>query len=1734
MARLNALRLAEALQSRFVDTALSDHYVRDIRLEAILRSCWGDCKEEGGLVAEPWVENAAPPRPSGQSLMDLASQGSFSHELAQVLQHDLGFPSTRPLHQHQVESVLAAPVKDGQQPSIIVTAGTGYGKTECFLLPMLNHLWSRNRNEGKGVRAIILYPMNALVNDQLERLDGWLSRQERLSMCRFTGETPEDRSAAKKQGMILGAKHHRMTRYQARGWEDDQGHLLGPDFYRESPDILITNYSMLEYMLARPQDQGLFGKALQTIILDEAHLYTSTLAAEITLLLRRLRQRCGVPSGQVLTMATSATIGSGTANELAEFAATLFTRDVDSVKVIQGQAAALTLPAASPPSTGSNYVGQGSTEAFSIDGLRQNFKGEEYLVVDATQCQKLASVLQQLVSSTAVTAALTDCQDRPALLLYKALQHSPVYHEVARYFEGLRPSPYCSLNELSERIWGASSMKEQAATISLLSLLATARLDVASLPLFPHRIHLRLRPPAGFHVCLNSACCGPADKHLTPMGCVVSASTDHCPHCRAATLALVRCTNCGEWAMGGELNGTSLLPYRRRSASSNKPSRPIYLSASAAGVKIKIDPLQGTLGQGYLELAMLDQSCPSCRMGIEDMKPLQSHHGLYQSVTAETMLLEVPAIVSDRNPKTLPAEGRRLLAFSDSRQSAARLGPELRQQHEGKLLRGLLAQAVDSAATAASADTQLLESQIDTLKKTILENPHLGGSLSPVLQGLEQQVQLKQIQANSFLSWTDKLATQPNLAQIFLPEVGRRHRFKDWKGTELNEMLQHVGQPDHLIPRLAREVVLPLRRNYLGLEASGLLELIYPGLETLEPDDSLLAKIPANCRTPLRDCWPHLVAALMDTVRSEGSVTLTKWLWDQHIQIGSRKLGLSIPRVEFLGKTPKHRRRVFVSSVLQCAGADAATAANLAEGVLDGIFEQLRRLGRPASSAGAFAQGTLAWLEVREDYILDNQTTQSLRIRLPDLGLRRPPNLFRCRNSGTIWARSVLGCAPQVGAGSTLETITHAELDGWSATGRIRREYVASQVFRQGLWAEEHSAQLSSPEAKRLQDLFKGGMRNLLSCTTTMELGIDIGGLTATFLANVPPGKANYLQRAGRVGRRGDGSSIVVTLCRLQPFDQEVFHRFGDYLRRPLRKPTVFLRRERIALRHLHAWLMGEFFRHLYHPNQEVGAMAAFGRMAGFCGVEKPRRDGGFDPVVGAFAQGVDCPQWWPQLADTPIYKAYEVWLNHVKARPQEYEPVLQELLKDTPIASLTGLDQWDSRLSNAQDSLEKILTAPKDGWLRLYEELRDQQITLGKDAKYAVHKRLRALAETTVIETLADRQYLPRYGFPIGLQKLMVQVSVPKGGGPDSGFMEREEDRFRLQRSGLLALREYVPGSQVVAGGQTLTSRGLLKHWTGTQQNEPFGLEAYSATCKNQHFYYSKGSKLGACPVCGEEAGQSPRHLIFPRHGYRTALWDPPSYIIDPEVVGTVTTASQGFANSIPDLEAADFGDIVGLVASYKESGELFASNGGERESGFAICTQCGYAESEMAFGTGDQKLPRGMRQHIALDSEKGTCWKDGELHCIRNRWLAAWETTDVLLLDWTKVDPKLDLGTLASLGEALRLAGTRILQLDSRELGMMIVPQSQGDAPMLYDAVPGGAGHVLELMQKGAEWLREAHSLLYRDEDHHQNCETACFDCILSYGIQEQYGQQLRRRTACELLGKLLGVGVTCVGNG
>ena len=1713
MSRLNALNLTSSLRRRLVDFAAANNALSDLEAMAACRAIWEGPGPTGGLASDLWVEGSIPHLSSGKTLKDAVKENLFPKKFADHLYRRDVFSDEMKLHFHQWKALEKGAAHEN--PAIIISAGTGAGKTESFLLPLLGDLVGRPRSPGGGCRAIILYPMNALVNDQVDRLDNWLKGQKDVTLCHFTSETPED--SAKARRIPLYGPHRFRTRNQARGLEDAAGKPLGEANRPRGqvPDILITNYSMLEYMLCRPQDSVFFGRDLRAVVLDEAHLYTSTLAAEMTLLLRRLYDKCGLRAEDVCQYATSATIGSGTTEELQRqlrgFAATLFSKPETSVHPIVGRTAKSALPEARPPETACS-PSELLARAVEVDTIEMTPAGQERLIECAESCSRLVPALELLIGSGTVAESLESCEDQPALLLL-ALRYSPMLQRLEALLREMKQQP---LNDLSHSLWNEDSESAQEATVLLLSLSASARSSLGAAPLLPHRLHAMFRPPEGFSVCCNPAC---PDSDFPSLGKLYPGRQERCDTCDAICLALYRCEGCELALLGAtKSNGRIRVP-------GTTPPTAFYtlVGKHTAVIDFEAGKEVGAQKPGLACFACHTE-CPNCGGASEQYFSMRSSTSLVLSILAETMLSELPplATTNEATNENLPARGRRLLAFSDSRSEAAALGPRLRHQHELQLVRAAI---VKLFSEDSGVDPEVIASFQEEIEELTAK---LEAGKFPGTRHAEKEAERDRLAAQlhavqkggSVKSWAERLERRPEMAQLLDEDGGDFHEAAGWNQVAWERNAREVRKRAVIL--MGRQLFRLPKRSVPTVETIGWVEVVFPDLESLVAPAELVGTLSEpSIRKGLVGVWHEFLAALLDTVRMDSAVTLGSDEEDKRWQSEGLVPGKWITRRAFIGSMMENRRRVFVGNVLKRIGLE--DPESFISPVLENVFDQLksRAVRHHLGLRDAVGPDEFAWLEIKKKQ--DKQGDQdALRLIFPELALRRPPRLYQSTTTGHVWSRSVLGCAPDRGEDGTLVATTAEELDATAKIGRARRELAeSSPVFENALWAEEHSAQLSPTEARRRQDLFKIGARNLLSATTTLELGIDIGGLSGTFLSNVPPGLANYLQRAGRVGRRADGSSIVVTCARTRPFDREVFKNIGRFLRKPLRRPLVLMDRHRIVARHFHAWLMNQFFTQIYGPDHWVGAMGAFGRMGTFMGQPFPPKIDGpsmpksirLDPeVLPPISQP---PEWWKSHAGEGLVAHFRDWMDWVEARLPEFEPRLETLFRDTPLTT-EGV-RWPDILAEARRIFENGVERWEIDYSRQLE-------SWGEAAKpgqaNAIRYQLKVFYQTTVIEAMANTRFLPRYGFPIGVHTLKVFKVDDKG-------KAREEDQFRLSRPGLLALREYVPGSQLLVGGKLVTSRGLSKHWTGANLDEALGLRGGAATCRNQHFFYWLG-KPSNCPQCDEKP-QNFMPLLFPSHGFTTAAWDPPRRSSDIERVGKVSTGTVAFtAHRSTDNSTEALGGVPRLMATYQEEGEMVVFNRGEHETGFAICTKCGYTESE----TKDPKpdLPRNFDKHLPLLQEKGApCWRAHESPVLRHQSLAAREPTDMLLLDFSGFlgpDAK-NRELIVSLAIAFRLSGARVLSLDSRELGEMIVRIGDAWGAVIYDNVPGGAGHVLELMNRGREWLENARTLLYVDEAHHQRCLTACLDCVLTFDAQTYFSDPdtpLDRRAALDCVDRML----------
>jgi ATP-dependent helicase YprA (DUF1998 family) len=265
---------------------------------------------------------AAPPYAKAKSLKDLVADNVLNSEILRLTES--AFPTDRALYHHQEEAIR----KLCQGRNLIISTGTGSGKTECFLFPILHYLLEEAEAgtlSDPGVRALLLYPMNALANDQVKRLRQVFAPFPDITFGRFVGDTPNDAKTA-------------LDTFKARfGDEPEPNELIARDQMRDRPPhILLTNYAMLEYLLLRPADTSLFdgptGRHWRFIVLDEVHVYDGAQGAEVAMLLRRVRDRVNESErGRIQFVGTSATLGSGESAypALAEYAKLLFDEEVE-------------------------------------------------------------------------------------------------------------------------------------------------------------------------------------------------------------------------------------------------------------------------------------------------------------------------------------------------------------------------------------------------------------------------------------------------------------------------------------------------------------------------------------------------------------------------------------------------------------------------------------------------------------------------------------------------------------------------------------------------------------------------------------------------------------------------------------------------------------------------------------------------------------------------------------------------------------------------------------------------------------------------------------------------------------------------------------------------------------------------------------------------------------------------------------------------------------------------------------------------------------------------------------------------------------------------------------------------------------------------------------------------------------------------------------------------------------
>ncbi|GAA4301250.1 hypothetical protein GCM10023162_02350 [Klenkia terrae] len=487
----------DALDPLVASRAVTDTYQRyvktlvDVRDEAMARSFAAAVDHGGALAKGPYLE-ATPAYSPGASLADLIDEGVLHRGFASLA--SAAMPLDRPLYAHQEQAIRKAVA--GR--NVVVTTGTGSGKTESFLIPIINRLVTEEAQGslGPGVRALLLYPMNALANDQVKRLRTLLSAHPRLTFGRYTGETKERTADALAQFTALNPGQPRLS-----------NEVLSREEMRAAPPhILLTNYAMLEYLLLRPLDLALFqGDRWAFVALDEAHVYDGAKGAEIAMLLRRLHDRVG--GGRKLQcIATSASV-QGRPTQIMDFARKLFASPFEWIDDDVTRQDLVTASRVASP-TESTWGPLTPDQWSALRGAEDPAGAVLSYAPASSQGLDPAQLLDEEASVVALKRLLTDGPQTVADI-------------AGRMFPG-RPQPQSIVRDLVA--------------------VASATLDSTGNPVLSARYHQFIRATEGAFTCLSTA--GPH---------VQLARHERCPDCTAACFEFGSCQRCGAVYLAGSL-----------------------------------------------------------------------------------------------------------------------------------------------------------------------------------------------------------------------------------------------------------------------------------------------------------------------------------------------------------------------------------------------------------------------------------------------------------------------------------------------------------------------------------------------------------------------------------------------------------------------------------------------------------------------------------------------------------------------------------------------------------------------------------------------------------------------------------------------------------------------------------------------------------------------------------------------------------------------------------------------------------------------------------------------------------------------------------------------------------------------------------------------------------------------------------------------------------------------------
>ncbi|MBV8548634.1 MAG: DEAD/DEAH box helicase [Alphaproteobacteria bacterium] len=1637
-----------------------------------------------------------------------------------------------PPYQHQAAAIEGALV--GSQNLVIMT-GTGSGKTESFLLPILGKLAREAEQRPQSfaapaVRAILLYPMNALVNDQLGRLrslfgdtrlaslfDGWTGRRPRFA--RYTSRTPyagvrskkkdqqrlrsfedfyvdieraaadpesDDQASAERVQEQLKSKGKWPAKLDLRQWygsgewqdrrtkefiranalPDDAELITRDEVQKDPPDLLVTNYSMLEYMLMRPIERPIFDKTRDwlaanpserlMIVLDEAHLYRGAAGAEVGLLLRRLRERLGITADRFQVICATASFDDK--DYAREFGAQLSGASPDSFRSITSSFAYR--PGATPGSP------QDAAVLADID-LDAFYEGADDLVQ--------TRAVQSFLAYRGTTAG-----DTVDAKLYHALEAFGPLGLVVNETMG-KALPIASLGELI--FPSVENATADRALTALLALGSRARLVEHEPGLLPCRVHTFFRGLPGLWVCMDPQCTElPEIERGGPCGKMYSQPREKC-RCESRVLEYYTCRNCG-----GSYARAYTDDVVEPQALWSSAGKPINLAGGGFDSLEPLDllleePADGTCEEALYDLdtgrlnpkvaaehtrsvfLRLDRHAPPpdedgnatgtateppgkfvpcglCgqRAGF-NRTSVQDHQTKgdqpFQTLLSRQIHIQPPG--PPDNLRFAPLRGRKVLVFSDSRQVAARLAPNLQMYSVRDALRPLLVWGFDRLQRVDSIRPLCRLS--DAYFAVLLAANALGVRLRPELASGES------FATNVAIERAMPRAVQDDEA---LHGLWMEHR------------------TDHGPRALMEEIHRTITDRFLGLEALALGSLAERPNQRAE-----LAALPA-------------LPGLADTTETKIAVTRA-WL------------------------------RCWLKQGIWFEGMPQAFWGNEVKGSSGKFPTAMNRLLNDAAKKKIFRDG---WLPALTTIFLD-QSDSPPRILAKNLSIELGGDWVRCPS-----CRSVHRPLPDVTRclDCDIGVVAPLEIDkdeAFIARKSYYRRSVAAAladppVPPMALIAAEHTAQLNSTQnnnafskAEENELLFQdvdiawranaraGTAIDILSSTTTMEVGIDIGALSGVALRNMPPGRANYQQRAGRAGRRGNAVATVVAFGSSDSsHDEHYFREPADMISGPVVDPRLTLDNPDIAKRHVYGYFLQRFHEATlpgFDPSAPPDLFSVLGTVANF-------RTGRGILNRNGFAA-------WLQANRDELRSKVDGWL------PAELPAAARSSLLAT---------MFDSCLAEIDKAIEfdPAASLPPEGALEEgidEEEADTDPAATGEDQIEADPNR------AMLLDRLLYSGVLPRYAFPTDVSTFHVfDRGNSKGGYPVFSFTPAQ---------GLpIALSQYAPGRQVWISGKCYTSGAIYSRSKDARRDAWADKEIYFQ-CQVCGFAKTgitnaQPGDLLDCEACGASAKFGPG-----RWWLRPVGFAHPIDVIEETSPDNVPESSRATRAKLtmhtPD-EGESWTRSNERLRSLRTRTHLLVSNIGPDNAGYSYCTSCGRIESSVTsqplLGSahrrpyptkvGEENCPGGFTSpKIVLGTKFIT---DIALFSMQ------FEEPVCLRPDWFSTHI-----ALRTLSEALALSACRMLEIEPGEIMAEYRPALTPRGPsgheaeiFLYDTLPGGAGFTSQLVGNTARLFGLAEEILTGCEGH---CQSSCYRCLRSFTNKFEHAM-LDRHIGAALLAYLL----------